>query len=969
MVDNPDKLCTICLRKFSSLLKSDQLIWKKQLEEQVDKVYCEEKQQAKLNLTEQQKRKHHRGESCRIDEELPIQIINNSYDKIIFHHNQKLFIEYFLRGYCPLNSILSEHLVNYLTTHDQLNDFTLSLFSSNATCLKRFVINVKYLSRLQCHILNQHPNIIELDIIFKDSNSNRTINMTNEMFYQHICPSIYSKFDEIYTLYGPFILHHIHSRIQTESRRSSISNNSLLQNLPNSSDEFSHHKLLNGIFNNLHPMTIERLKILSLSHYKFFTASHSTAARKYSLGDMSPLTKCSTNSSSPSSSTMSIPVNFIPINLRLLLKFTNLTSLNLSSTDIKNPCIDMIIDSLQNLDTFDLSLCRSIKLFNSLLKLSSKLKWLNLYNCCFHMQQNPSIYHILYQLKYLEYLDISNDNTFNDNNNNNTSTIIDSENDINKFLREDNCLPRLKHFDISGQKTISSISLYHFLLKHKNLQFLGLFLTNEKYSSCLFDKNDLCYSKYRHYTYDLHHIQTVTLTENDITLYEPYLIEALTRYRDRSGFVQKILFYIFFLTRSFHSKQQNLLIELILHVMSTHSNLQPVQMASTACIYNLTRTPITEQIHIKYLAQIVQATMNVMATFPNHQQLQKNCLLTLCSDRILHEPHFNFYLLATLVMHNLLHYTDLAIIQPGVAILSLLTTRLTIDECTQLGSITNLKRLLQLIEQQIERLQTIQINQNQQAHNVHNDQTQQTLSDIDITLNHTQQLTSDDTLRFCLSLLWNLTDENAIVCENFIQSMGLQLFQRLLHLFSTDTIVLTKIVGLLSNIAEVSHLKIFLYSIDIIPLMQKYITEAILDVAFSAIGILAHLLYEQTDDEINLELCQQMRETIVSWQNPHTNMVTYRSFKPFLPLLHCTRLPVVQLWAVWAIHHVCSTDRARYSRIVREEKTYEIMQKLYDDQLLSEYPDPLMIQLLKSTLHLLKSYHSNRHQHSSAVAS
>ncbi|CAF3041578.1 unnamed protein product [Rotaria sp. Silwood2] len=568
---------------------------------------------------------------------------------------------------------------------------------------------------------------------------------------------------------------------------------------------------------------------------------------------------------------MSTPVNFIPTNLRLLLKLTNLTSLNLSSTDIKNPCIDIIIDSLQNLDTFDLSSCRSIKLFNSLLKLSSKLKWLNLYNCCFHMQQNPTIYHILYQLKYLEYLDISNDNIFNDNNNNNnnTNSIIDNDNDLNKFLRQDNCLPRLKHFDISGQKTISSISLYHFLLNHKNLQFLGLFLTNEKYSPCVFDKNDLCYSKYRHYTYDLQHIQTITLTENDLILYEPYLIESLKRYRDRSGFVQKILYYIFFLTRSFRSKQPNLLIELILHVISIHSNLQTVQMASTACIYNLTRTPMTERIHVKYLAQIVQATMNVMATFPNQQQLQKNCLLTLCSDRILHEPHFNFYLLATLVMHNLLHYTDLAIIQPGVAILSLLTTRLTIDECTQLGSVINLKRLLQLIEQQIDRLQTMQINQNQQAHNV---QTQQTLSDIDLTLNHNQQLTSDDTLRFCLSLLWNLTDENAIVCENFIQSMGLQLFQRLLNLFSTDTIVLTKIVGLLSNIAEVSHLKIYLYSIDIIPLMQKYITEAILDVAFSAVGILAHLLYEQTDDEINLELCRQMRKTIVSWQNPHTNM-------------------------------------------------------------------------------------------------
>ena len=594
---------------------------------------------------------------------------------------------------------------------------------------------------------------------------------------------------------------------------------------------------------------------------------------------------------------MTTPVNLIPTNLRLLLQFRNLTTLNLSGTDMKNPCLDIIIDSLENLDTLDLSLCRSIKLFNSLLKLSSKLKWLNLYNCSFHMQQNPTIYHIFYQLKHLEYLDISLDHGLNDHH----PLLIDTQSDMNKFLRQSDCLPRLKHLDISGLKIISSISLYHFLLNHPGLQFLGLFLTNEKYSSCLFDSNDVCYSKYRRYTYDLQHIPSGDLTEQDSIIYEPFLFEALTRYRDRTGFVQKILYYIFFLTRVYQPKQQNLLIELILHVMSVHGGTQAIQMASSACIYNLTRSANTEQIHVRYLAQIVQAIMNVMATFPDHQQLHKNCLLTLCSDRILHEPRFNFYRLAKLVMKDMHKYIDLAIIQPGVAILSLLTTRLSIHECALIGSIGNLKRLFQLIEQQIDRLQTIQI--------IQNDQSQQSVNHLDLMLNHPQQLRSDDTLRFCLSLLWNLTDENPIVCENFIQSMGLDLFQRLLHLFPGDNIVQTKIVGLLSNIAEVSPLKNYLYSIDIIPLMQKYMTEAIPDVAFSATGILAHLLYEQNEDEIDEDLCRRMRDAINTWKNPETNMVNYRSLKQFIPLLYCTRIPVVQVWAVWAIHHVCSTDR------------------------------------------------------------
>ena len=586
------------------------------------------------------------------------------------------------------------------------------------------------------------------------------------------------------------------------------------------------------------------------------------------------------------------------MNLRLLLQFRNLTSLNLSGTDIKNPCFDIIIDALENLDTFDLSLCRSIKIFNSLLKLSSKLKWLNLYNCSFHLQQNPTIYHIFYQLKSLEYLDISTDHALNDPN----PSSIDYQSDMNKFLRTPDCLPRLKHLDISGLKIISSISLYHFLLNHPGLQFLGVFLTNEKYAPCLLDSHDVCYSKSRRYTYDLQHIATIDLTERDLQTYEPFLFEALTRYRDRIGFVQKILSYMFFLTRTYQSKQQNFLIELILHIMSTHLNSQAIQMASSACIYNLTRSPNTEQIHVRYLAQLVQAIMNVMATFPDHQQLHKNCLLTLCSDRILHEPRFHFYRLAKLVMIDLHKYHDLVIIQPSVAILSLLTTRLSIEECVRIGSIGNLKRLFRLIEQQIDRLQTSQILQHDQSQ-------QQPINPVDLMLNHPQQLTSDDTLRFCLSLLWNLTDENPMVCENFLQSLGLDLFQRLLHLFPNDNIVLTKIVGLLSNIAEVSHLKNYLYSINIIPLMQKYMTEAIPDIAFSATGILAHLLYEQNDEDIDDDLCQQMRDAIVTWQNPETNMVTYRSLKPFIPLLLCTRIPVVQLWAIWALRHVCSTDR------------------------------------------------------------
>ncbi len=55
-----------------------------------------------------------------------------------------------------------------------------------------------------------------------------------------------------------------------------------------------------------------------------------------------------------------------------------------------------------------------------------------------------------------------------------------------------------------------------------------------------------------------------------------------------------------------------------------------------------------------------------------------------------------------------------------------------------------------------------------------------------------------------------------------------------------------------------------------------------------------------------------MRDLVVivsRWENPKDEMVAYRSFRPFLPLLSVRQEFAVQLWAIWAIHQVCSKNR------------------------------------------------------------
>ena len=89
--------------------------------------------------------------------------------------------------------------------------------------------------------------------------------------------------------------------------------------------------------------------------------------------------------------------------------------------------------------------------------------------------------------------------------------------------------------------------------------------------------------------------------------------------------------------KEFESTHSCFLIQVILPAMRAHPKDLGVQMAATACLYNLSKGDLGSKIHPSWLGRIVALTMDAMLHFPNHQQLQKNALLTLCSDRILQD--------------------------------------------------------------------------------------------------------------------------------------------------------------------------------------------------------------------------------------------------------------------------------------------------------------------------------------------
>ncbi|KAM7324573.1 hypothetical protein ACRRTK_016878 [Alexandromys fortis] len=142
---------------------------------------------------------------------------------------------------------------------------------------------------------------------------------------------------------------------------------------------------------------------------------------------------------------------------------------------------------------------------------------------------------------------------------------------------------------------------------------------------------------------------------------------------------------------------------------------------------------------------------------------------------------------------------------------------------------------------------------------------------LTIIRNKTAENLKDVTFLFTLKALWNLTDESPLACKYFIENEGLAVIIQVLE----------------NNVAEVRELS------------PKLMTEDVLEHVTS--------LLQSTNIE--------------NWPSSQCKMsalVTYRSFKAFSPLLGNFSQPEVQLWALWAMHHVCSRNPGKYCKLLVE---------------------------------------------------
>lgn len=559
-----------------------------------------------------------------------------------------------------------------------------------------------------------------------------------------------------------------------------------------------------------------------------------------------------------------------------MVKITNLKhlkSLNLSFTELNQATFKIICEDLKNLERIDISgtpvrdLRPLAMLSNSLVSLSI----CDLNNACEHLIST------LEQLTLLKYLDVS---LFNEK--------IDIQRvtlncPVIELLERDGILPNLVSLDISGWKDfVPKDSLLKFIESHRRLEFLGIVLNSVTFDPIFSDPNSI---------EQLQNLRIAGLGN------EEQIRVTLQCYRERSNYVQKALYHLFQLTSSFAEARPDIF-KLVLPVMEAHSSRFGVQMAATACLYNLTRGELSKNIHPKQLSKGVNLTLIAMETFPDEFQLQKNSLLTLCSDRILQEVNFDRFRCARLVLDALCGFEDVNMNRMAVAICSILASKVSTEETSELGARpVYMRKLLAMVQSRVE------------------------------------SRISDITLKFTLSALWNLTDESSATCTVFLDQNGAMLFLNVLKVFRDNSQIETKVLGLLNNIAEVIRLRQNLINDALVTELFHLLKSENIDVSYFAAGIVAHLTSDgdeawKVTSHLRHDMLDALAQAVTQWKVPESEMVAYRSFKPFFPLLRVDMDYQVQLWAVWAIHHVCTKNPSRYCHMLHEERGHTLLNDL-----------------------------------------
>ncbi|XP_053346896.1 protein zyg-11 homolog isoform X2 [Clarias gariepinus] len=541
-----------------------------------------------------------------------------------------------------------------------------------------------------------------------------------------------------------------------------------------------------------------------------------------------------------------------------------LRSLSVASTPLDDSALEDVC-SLPLLESLDIS-GTNVTDLTPLLRLRSRLRSLTVH-AVHHL--NMAVYDFLSVLSGLELLtqlDVSNDQ-------------LETQGEmIRKLLVSTQLLPALTALDVSGWTGISDEALKGFLEARPGVRFIGLLATGAGRSDLLCGEGNL-----------------KVAGEWNLT----QLCEALRRYRERESFLHEALLG---LHKYFHNpdiRNHPDMLELVYLGMKAHSECGRVQVSGTACVFNLTILELAEVMSQRLLGNVMRHIVNTMRKFPDHREIQRNCLLILCSSHILTVAPFDRCEAAKQAMMCLITNEDETLQALCASVIVFLISQLSKEEIEQLGAeVFIIKRLLHLVQQK---------------------------GSLGV---------EDATFRRTLTALWGLTDNTHSTCTHFLQCGGLELYKELLETYCFNPMVLKPLIGLLNNVSEMEDLRSQMMDEDLLELVLALLEVREVEVSYSAGGFLSNMTSSSTwslDSTLRDRILTNLHSAVMSWTPPNSCIMSYRSLCPLYPLLRVSQPSAVQLWALWGIKHICTHNVSRYRRMMEDEGGLNILRTLTSD--------------------------------------
>merc|ERR1712179_147036 len=196
----------------------------------------------------------------------------------------------------------------------------------------------------------------------------------------------------------------------------------------------------------------------------------------------------------------------------------------------------------------------------------------------------------------------------------------------------------------------------------------------------------------------------------------------------------------------------------------------------------------------------------------------------------------------------------------------------------------------------------------------------------------------DEVMKTAWSAMLNITDETPVNSERFLDMQGMELFLQCRETFPKRLDLLSYMMGLLGNVAEVKQcrkrlmtpafVEVFSFLLD----SQTYGVEA----SINAAEVLSHMASDgpaawTISCPARDSVLERLVRAVDTWDINTNRNINYNTLSPIIGLLSVTHTRECQLWATWAIANLTKFDEPRYCPLVEQEGgLQQIREIVYD---------------------------------------